>query len=521
MKNFVSVIRLATRSRGRCALLVCCSLGIGVLWGANIGILYPFLEALFYGETVPESFERRITEGLHSIEDRQQELQEIKQQAAQQGQALPREAELLTSRIEQQQVQIGRYREWLPVMTRWLPGTPYGTIVLIAGLLVAAALMRALLMAVNDILVTQLTQRALIELRSRTYRHLLTLDLEYFTEDRSPKVLTRFTHDMQRVGDGVTAVLQQSLREPFKMLACLAGAAFISWQLLLFSLILIPPGALVLRWLQRFNRRVNEDSLAAMSDLYSVLTETLQGIRVVRSSASEGFERRRFHSVLRTIRARIEHAAVVRSVVKPAIELLGVSVVVLAILAGGWLVLQQRATLWGFALNHTPQSPASLLIFFGMILGATDPLRKMAGLTVTVNRSSAATDRVFQILEKRPRIQSPADGVSLPSHRPPGIEFRDLSYRYRGRDQLVLNHVNLRIEPGECIALIGANGSGKTTLLHLLLRFFDPSSGSVEVDGINLKQLNLKRFRQNLGFIPQHPFLFDDTVENNIRYGQS
>ena len=569
MNNFITVLRMATRSRGRCALLVACSLGIGVLWGANIGILYPFLEALFYGETIPESVRRKIVEGERSVERWEHRLHALRHSengpagplkkpdvqtvlaaplprenrpaaggndpapdavaptAPAAEPALPvsrsavaREITLLTSRIEHQQHEIARQREWLPLMDRWLPARPYGTILLIAGFLVGAALLRAVLMACNDILVAHLTQRAMFQLRCRAQRHLLTLDLEYFTEDRSPKILSRFTHDAQRVGLGVSTVLQQSLREPFKMIACLAAAAWISWQLLLFSLLLIPFGVLVLRGLQRFNRRANEDSLSAMSELYSVLTETLQGIRLVRGSAAEGFERRRFQSVLREIRNRIEHAAVVRAIIKPAIELMGTSVVVLAILAGGWLVLNRQTVLWGIPLTATPQSPAALLVFFGMLLGATDPLRKMAGLSVTVSRSAAAADRVFQILEREPRIQLPAAPVQYQPAGPPAVAFRGLTYRYRGREEPALQEVTLEIAPGECVAVIGANGSGKTTLLNLLLRFFDPSDGTVEIDGTCLTQLDLTAFRRQTALLAQNPFLFDDTVGNNIRYGR-
>ncbi len=516
MKNFFAVLRLALRTRLKVALLVVCSLGIGLLWGANIGILYPFLEAVFYGETIPESLQRKLTEGERAIGEWERKAEEVESHPDESVRR--REAALLANRIETQRMQVDRFREWHATAVRWMPATPYGTIVLIVELLIAAAVLRGLLLAANDVLVAQLTQQALFALRGRVYRHLLALDVEYFSEDRSPKIMTRMTHDMQRVGDGVSAALGQSLREPFKMLACLAGAAFISWRLLLFAFVLVPAGIVALRWMGKISKRVNETSLAAMSQIYTELSETLHGIRVVKSSTAEGFERRRFHRVRCDIRGKLVHAAVVRAVIKPVVEILGISVVALAILAGGWLVLNQRTELWGIALSTTPLSPAALLIFFAMLLGATDPLRKIAGLSITVNRSSAAADRVFQILGRKPRLRDPQRPVSLE----PGsyaVSLQDVSFAYPDRDEPALKHLTLHVAAGECVGVIGANGSGKTTLLNLLLRFYDPTDGSVEVNGIDLRRFDQRAFRRRLGLIPQQPFLFDDTIENNIRYG--
>lgn len=518
MKNFFSILKLAAGSRWRIVQLVICSLAIGILWGANIGIFFPFLEAVFYGETIPESLERKVADSERLTGELAVRLKAL--EAGPQNIDVEHEIALVRDRIAAQRQQATQYRKLIPKVRAWLPQTAFGTIVCIATVMFIAGVIRGLLMAWNDVLVAQLTQRALFQVRSKYYRHLLNLELGYFSEDRSPRIMSRFTHDIHRVGEGVSAVLSHSLREPFKMIACLIGAAIVSWQLLVLSLILIPPGLLVLRALGRMNRSISRTGLSAIADLYSGLSEALLGIRVVKGSASEGYERRKFHGVLRGIQAKLERAAVVRALIKPVVELLGVSVVAISIVAGGYLVLNHQTTLWGFTISSQPLSPAALLVFFAMLLGATDPLRKIAGLSISFNRSAAAADRVCELFAREPQICDVENPVAV-DLKQIALEIDKVSFRYRKQDHKALEKVSLQIAPGECIALIGANGSGKSTLLSLLLRFYDPSHGRISVNGVDLKEIEQRTFRRRVGVIPQQPFLFDDTVENNIRYGST
>ena len=515
MSDFWRVLRLAVRSRRQLALLFFCSISIGVLWVANIGIFLPFLETIFFGETIPQSVSRKIQEGQETIEKWEAELAVLKTQDAE-ASTLP----LLENRIRNHENQLEHLEHFLHLTNGWLPNTPFKTLLLITGLLAFASLLKGIFLAWNDILVAHMTQSAVLQLRTQFFRHVMTLDLKYFSDERTPKITSRFTHDIQRVGDGVQKVLSQSLREPCKMLACLLGAAWISWQLLLLSFIVAPITAAVLIWLSRINKRMTMTSSSAMAELYNRLSNSLSGIRIVKCFAREGFEQRKFNRVSKEIRNRIVRAGIIRAIVKPVVEMFGIGVLSVGILLGGWLVLNQQTSLWGFRLLQSSLSPSALIIFFGMLVGATDPLRKLSGLFVTISRSAAAAERVHQVLNRQPEIISPEPSVDI-CQLQPQIEFRDVTFSYPGSTRAAVKNFNLKIHQGECVAVLGANGSGKSTLLNLVLRYYDPQSGAVLWDGVDLREINLKSLYQTVGVMQQHAFLFDESIEENIRYGLS
>jgi ATP-binding cassette subfamily B protein/subfamily B ATP-binding cassette protein MsbA len=203
--------------------------------------------------------------------------------------------------------------------------------------------------------------------------------------------------------------------------------------------------------------------------------------------------------------------------VHPLAEMMGVSAISLCILCGAYLVLNQETHLFGIKMSDRALSWGQLLLFYGFLVGATDPARKLSDVFNRLQRAAAASDRIYQMLDREPAIRNVDTPKPLPRHHRE-LVFRDVSFHYTPT-QCVLDRVNLRIGYGETIAIVGPNGCGKSTLVNLIPRFIDPVTGGVEIDGCDIREVRIRDLRRQIGVVTQEALLFDDTVLNNIRYG--
>jgi ATP-binding cassette subfamily B protein/subfamily B ATP-binding cassette protein MsbA len=254
-----------------------------------------------------------------------------------------------------------------------------------------------------------------------------------------------------------------------------------------------------------------------MSIIYKQLQETFLGIRVVKAFTMEPFERRRFSSVTRDYYHKAMWVVNLDALASPVIEVLGVAAAAAALLAGAYLVIEKTTHLFGLRMTYEHLEAPALLTLYGMLAAIADPVRKLSSVYTKLQSGAAAADRVFAFMDRRPRVGRNAQGPRLGRHAT-AIEFRDVCFSYEpGRP--VLTNIHLHVRFGETIALVGKNGCGKSTLVGLLPRFFDPDHGSVLIDGEDIRRVNLRSLRQQIGVVTQDTMLFDDTVANNIAYG--
>ena len=232
----------------------------------------------------------------------------------------------------------------------------------------------------------------------------------------------------------------------------------------------------------------------------------------------EQYERRQFHETNKKYYIKAMRIARYEAVSRPITEFLGVATIMLALLGGAYLVLNNETHVLGMRMCDRPLSLASLLLFYGLLSGVSDPARKMTDVYSKIQRAAAASDRVFALLDRKPKVRDAEKPIPLPKHRKQ-IVFENVSFSYVP-SQPVLRGVNLTVNFGETIAIVGPNGCGKSTLLNLLPRFFDPDTGSVKVDGIDIREGRLRDLRKQIGLVTQETLLFDDTIANNIRYGR-
>ncbi len=521
MKSFGRAVGLAARNRGTLLGVLLSSLFVGVLWGANIGVVYPFVEVVFKGQSLQQWIDSEIDNSQSrtaALSERLESLQtSLPRLVDRERQLAATEVQRIEADLQAEQVVLQQYRWIRPYIFKFLPSNPFQTLLLIVGVLLLGTALKDTFLVINMVLVERLVQLAALDLRKQFFRQTLRLDLAAFGSARSSELLSHFTHDLTSLVTGLSTLYGKVLREPLKMLACLIGASFISWRLLLLSLLISPPCLFLLQRLSQSIKRANRRAMEEMSQLYNTLTETFTGIQTVKAFTMEGFERNRFHQSAKQFFHKSLKIAFYNSLTKPVTEVLGIGVISLALVAGAHLVLNQETHLLGVRLCDTPLSLSQLLLFYGLLAGVTDPARKLSEVFATLQAGAAAAERIYPMMDREPVIVEPAHPKSpaSPHHR---LIFENVYFHYQ-LNQPVLRGVDLEIKHGETVAIVGPNGCGKSTLINLLPRFYDPTSGAVRFDDIDLRDMRLRDLRRRVGLVTQTTHLFDDTVLNNIRYG--
>lgn len=521
MGNFARVVRLGLRYYWTVAASVVCALIVAVLWGGNIGFLYPIVEVVGMQQSLGEWVDKSIETAHESIAEQSaaeaQLTEELARAPADEKKAISRKLRTATSRRAAAEGDLRR-AEWLkPWIDAYLPDSPFQTLAVLVLLLLVLTVVKDSFLALSSILADRVAQLATYDLRKQFYRRTLRMDLATFNESGTSDLLSRFTYDLENLAGGIQTLLGRAVREPLKMISCLALAAYISWQLLILSLVVAPLAGLLIGFLTKTLKRANRKALEQMSSLYAILVETFSGIKVVKAFTMERYERKRFHAISKKCYKKAMRIAVVDALVNPVTEVMGITIICLAILSGAYLVLSGETHLLGIKMCEEPLSLSALLAFYGALAGVSDPARRLTEVFGKLQRASAAADRVYQLLDREPRVFDPPRPQPMPRHHR-DLVFETVSFRYT-TGQYVLEDINLRVPYGETIAIVGPNGCGKSTLASLIPRFFDPLAGRVLLDGVDVRDVRLRNLRSQIGLVTQETLLFDDTVLNNIRYG--
>ena len=518
MGNFGRALRLALEHRLLVIGSVLCALLVGLLWGANIGPVYPFVEVIFQRRTVQQWVAEEIDRSQKQIDQQEKQIAQIDHQLKQQdSRQLRSQLTNARARLGAEQHRAERFRFMQSYVERYLPHDPFRTLVLIIVLLLIGTVLKSACFIAHTIIVSKLVQNTTFKLRNQFYRRTLRMDLSTFSAEGTSDLLCRFTQDIESLASGMKALFGKAVREPLKMIVCLVGAAWISWRLLLLSLIVAPLAALLIGALSKTLKRANRKAMEEMSQLYSVLEETLQGIKVVKAFTMERSERARFHRYGKKYNRKAIRIDRYDSLTHPLTELMGIATICLALLAGAYLVLNQETHLFGIRMSDRPLELGSMLLFYGLLAGTSDPARKLSEIFSRIQRAAAASDRIYAMIDREPTICDPPHPRPLHRHCR-DLSFEGVQFSYRTGTP-VLQDIDLHVPFGETIAIVGPNGCGKTTLASLIPRFFDPSAGTVRLDGIDLREVRIRNLREQIGLVTQEPLLFDDTVFNNIRYG--
>jgi ATP-binding cassette subfamily B protein/subfamily B ATP-binding cassette protein MsbA len=503
MHNFARVARLALHHRTTVFAAMFCSVMVAVLWAGNITAVLPIVDGVMHNKSVPDLFDERI-------ENAESQLAEL-------------DAKLEAGPNASLESQRAVETAWLHTLhklgaasRRWLPDTGFGTLAVICLALFAGTLLKSLFRIAGSYFMARLGHLTDLELRKEFYRRTLRLDLGTLGQTTPGDLMNRFTSETTAIGLGMQTLFGTALREPLKMIACLIGAALVSWQLLLLTLISAPLAAYTIHWLAKSLKRANRRASEEFSVIFNHLDETFGGIKVVKAFTMESHERSRFHRLSRQY-FRSMRIAFYDSLASPVIETMGVGMILAAMVAGGYLVLNQQTHLFGIRISEEPLSHGMLTLFYAMLAGASDPVRRLSSVFNSLQRAAASCDRVFELFDRVSMISEPKSPALLPL-KIKKIRFQEVSFSYKP-NELVLDRVNLEVAAGETVAIVGPNGCGKTTLMNLLPRFYDPTAGAVTIDGVDLGEFRIRELRSRLGIVSQETLLFDDSVADNIRYG--
>jgi ABC-type multidrug transport system fused ATPase/permease subunit len=255
-----------------------------------------------------------------------------------------------------------------------------------------------------------------------------------------------------------------------------------------------------------------------MASIYQQLQESFQGIKIVKAFTMEAYERLRFYRETRNYYRKAMRIARLEAITGPVMGMIAVSAVLAAVLAGSYLVIRQKTHILGIRMSDGLMETDAMLMLFTFLFMASDPVRKVSGVYARVQKASPAADRIFAFMDDRNhRFTAPRALTRLPRHSK-AIQFDNVSFGYSS-DRIVLRQVSLKVPFGQTIALVGPNGCGKSTLVSLLPRFYDPLQGQVTIDGHDIRLVQRRSLRRQFGIVTQETILFNDTVYNNIAYG--
>ena len=343
------------------------------------------------------------------------------------------------------------------------------------------------------------------DIRNQVYQKITSLPLGFFSEERKGDIIARMSGDVQEIENSIMSSLEMLFKNPILIISYFAALLFISWQLTLFTLAIVPIMGWFMGWV---GRKLKQDSIKAQalwSDTMSQVEETLGGLRIIKAFCAEGKMNRRFDQINTAYRNDIMRVNIRQSSAHPMSEFLGTILIVIVLGFGGVLVLN----------THTLSGPI-FIYYMVMLYSIINPLKDFSKAGYNIPKGLASMERVDKILMAENTIKEVTRPKRLPSFEHQ-IEFKNVSFRYG--EQWILKDINLTIPKGKTIAIVGQSGSGKSTLVDLIPRYYDVQEGEVLIDGINVKDLGIHDLRQLIGNVNQEAILFNDTFLNNISFG--
>ena len=343
------------------------------------------------------------------------------------------------------------------------------------------------------------------DIRNQLYHKITSLPLGFFSEERKGDIIARMSGDVQEVENSIMASLEMLFKNPVLIVAYFATLVFISWQLTLFTLVIVPIMGWFMGLVGRKLKQASVKAQALWSDTMSQVEETLGGLRIIKAFCAEEKMNARFDKVNSAYRNDLMRVNIRQSSAHPMSEFLGTIMIVIVLWFGGVLVLNNQAI-----------TGPTFIYYMVILYSIINPLKEFSKAGYNIPKGLASMERIDKILLAENTIQEPAHPKHLAAFEHQ-IEFRHVSFRYG--EQWVLRDINLIIPKGKTIAIVGQSGSGKSTLVDLIPRYYDVQEGEVLIDGINVKDLGIYDLRQLIGNVNQEAILFNDSFRNNISFG--
>ncbi len=380
------------------------------------------------------------------------------------------------------------------------------TLAFICIFLVSFVVLKNLFIYLSYYVLNPLKNKVVNELREELYDKVLRLPIGFFNEKRKGDLMSRMTNDVNEVETSVVGTLEGWIRDPLNIIITLTALLLISYQMTLLILALIPVLGLVIGRITRSLKRHSQDVASKYGETLSTLDETLGGLRVIKAFNVEKILRGKFFKSNEELLSSKNKISYRRDLASPLSEVMGVALFTAVLYFGGVMVLK----------NQLLQASA-FLMFLGVFYNIINPAKTLSTSFSNMRKGAAAIGRIEEILNTPVTVDDNPNGKLLPAFNDK-IEFRNVQFSYE--DVVILDNINLTIEKGKTVALVGSSGAGKSTLADLVPRFHDVTGGEVLIDGVNIKDYSLTSVRSLMSIVTQEPILFNDTIGNNIALGQ-
>ena len=347
-------------------------------------------------------------------------------------------------------------------------------------------------------------QRIIVQLRQQLYDHLQRLSLSFFDRMPTGLLMSRVTNDVNLIQGAVSNAVTGILRDPLTVVGLVAVMFYRDWQLAAVAMVVLPFAFFPIVKFGRMLRRISTKSQESMGDISIILHETIGGSRIVKAFGMEEYEKKRFYKENTRYFRYLMKLVMVRALSSPLMEFMGGVAIAFVILYGGRRVIQGVS------------SPGEFFSFLGALLMVYEPVKRLSKVNNVVQEGMAAAYRVYEILDTPPGIEDKPDAVHLrPMERE--LEFRNVNFSYD--NEPVLKDINFHVTAGEVVAIVGVSGAGKSTLVDLIPRFYELTAGVILIDGVDIRDVTVSSLRAQIALVTQQTILFNDTVRNNIAYG--
>lgn len=346
------------------------------------------------------------------------------------------------------------------------------------------------------------------DLRMQIYNKILSLPLGFFSQERKGDIIARISGDVQEVENSITSTLEMLIKNPVLIIIYMSVLLIMSWELTLFTILFAPVMIWTMGAIGRKLRAQSAEAQQYWSDTMSQVEETLGGLRIIKAFLAESKMSARFEGITDAMRRKNNRVAVRQASAHPVSELLGSTMIAIVLWFGGTLILSSKSII----------DAPSFMSYMAILYCIIQPIKDLSRAAYGIPKGLASMERINVILNaENPITQTPfSKHISTFNE---AISFEDVSFCYEQGGKQVLKNIDLKISKGRNIAIVGASGAGKSTLVDLIPRFYDPTSGRINIDGINIKDVCIRDLRGLMGNVNQDPILFNDTIFNNIAFG--
>ena len=369
---------------------------------------------------------------------------------------------------------------------------------------VAIYMLKGLCTYVQTILMNFIGQRVVADIRNRLYQVIQTQSMSFFTKNPTGILMSRITNDVNSMQGAVSEAVTSLLKDSFTLICLMFVIFYRDWQLALVAMVIFPVTIYPIATFGRKMRKLATRTQVTMGSLTTLLQETISGARIVKAFGREDYESSRFSRENEYLLKLTLKSVTISAVSSPFMEFLGGVGIAAIIFYGGYQVIQGVST------------PGTFFSFLAALILLYEPIKRLTNVNNTIQQGIAGAQRVFSIIDAVPEIRNKPEAIPLLAISK-AIDIRNVTFRYE--DTPVLKQINLTVRAGEAVAFVGMSGGGKTTLVNLIPRFYDVSEGQILIDGRDIRDVTMESLRAQIGIVTQQTILFNDTVRNNIIYG--